>query len=319
MFLDKRSTKEYYPVILIPKTIQDYLHQRSPNPVNWKRPHPPRPWKFLTHIIWVLFALLLSFWMAIAWASAGQILLLGLMAIAIAGQSVGIYVLYDWWKEQNRLQRQDYSRQSRRWNSAQSLLHRARRRKLIKESDKHRQQLKSLLTDKVLPTQKARISLGASEQKFLHCLEYYFKGWVLLAREVLIPQSIFTYQIDLALIEPTTGLSIDIEIDQLYKKETFEPIDFIDNPLEKQRHIFFLERNWIIIRFSSEQVACHPHECAAFVGLIIAYVLGDEQYLERFKRIPPVPSQKRWTKKQARRIALQDKAKKTKQSRIISE
>jgi very-short-patch-repair endonuclease len=68
------------------------------------------------------------------------------------------------------------------------------------------------------------------------------------------------------------GVHIDIEIDEAYTARTLEPIHYVttDNiSIDENRDDFFLNNNWIVLRFSEAQVALYPSECLKLLKCII--------------------------------------------------
>jgi hypothetical protein len=298
--------KDCYPVILMPKIVKDYLRSQPSQTVNWVKPQPPRRW---TQVLrprwgWASLVLIVSLWLLGKASQSGTVLTLGLLALASSGVAVGIEQLAAWSEEQYQIRWQDYLHQLRQWNNAQALIKRASLRKQRQRLDERREQLKMLLENKVLqPVKQSSARQGVSERGFFRCLKRYFGSWVEIGGEFPIPGRLFSYSLDISLIEPITGLRLAVEIDEPYEGKNCQPIHCQDNPHERQRNRFFLQNNWIVIRFAEEQVVRYPHRCVLTIARVLTEVLGDEKYVERLKGLESVPPVRRWTKKQAIRMA----------------
>lgn len=73
------------------------------------------------------------------------------------------------------------------------------------------------------------------------------------------------YVSDFAYVNDKIGLVLLIEIDEPYTIQNKEPIHLNDN----DRNSFFLKLNWIIIRFSEEQILMYPNESCNFISELI--------------------------------------------------
>lgn len=95
------------------------------------------------------------------------------------------------------------------------------------------------------------------------------------------------YISDFAYVNDEIGLVILIEIDEPYTIQNREPIHLNDN----DRNSFFLELNWIIIRFSEEQILNNTNECCEFISQVI---LKFEQPSKKFNLYNPLPIIAKW-------------------------
>lgn len=57
---------------------------------------------------------------------------------------------------------------------------------------------------------------------------------------------------------------------------------FVEAEKDSKRNNFFINKGWLVIRFSEEQVVRHPHSCCKTVAQAIALVLGDTSVLNQF-------------------------------------
>lgn len=146
---------------------------------------------------------------------------------------------------------------------------------------------------------------GASEVFFNHYLTTYFYGYIhddfSIINEHHNDEPQMIYKPDYVFYHRNT-IVIDIEIDEPYVIETGEPIHF--KGADGLRNQFFLDNNWLIIRFTEYQVIKYPDECCFLIANIIKEVTGNEFFLDRFKKgITLPPDNSIWTKEAAHKLA----------------
>jgi hypothetical protein len=144
--------------------------------------------------------------------------------------------------------------------------------------------------------------IGASEVVFKQVLERHFPGRVQTQLRFPIDGTDYSYSIDFAILFDEIGLAIDCEIDEPYAYNSRKPTHCVDQPQDSQRNSFFLEGNWIVIRFAEEQVVRYPESCCKQIASAIAS-LGIERYQKKFQDVPAVPRMRQWTKRQAKKMA----------------
>lgn len=88
------------------------------------------------------------------------------------------------------------------------------------------------------------------------------------------PNSYIPYQVDIAYIDQSLHLYIDIEIDEPYNDETGEPVyeDVLIH--ENKRHLLFLDKGWLVIRFAEKQVIRQPESCCKVIANVINKLTG---------------------------------------------
>lgn len=145
--------------------------------------------------------------------------------------------------------------------------------------------------------------VGISEAAFGQVLESFFPGRVRSQLEFPIPGSEHSYSTDLALLFDEINLAIDCEIDEPYELKSKMPTHCVDQHKDRYRNQFFLTGNWIVVRFSEEQVVRYPESCCKELASVIATVTGIERYLLKFENVPTLPLKPQWTFRQARRMA----------------
>ncbi|MEG4423727.1 MULTISPECIES: hypothetical protein [unclassified Microcoleus] len=168
--------------------------------------------------------------------------------------------------------------------------------------------LKSLLKKIVQPPasqSKGGVQQGVSEKQFFVYLCRYFSGFYdfCMGGEFPIPGTSFRYTADFILIHKPTGLAIDIEIDEPYDGRTGKPHHCVDRNKDSQRNRFFLERNWVVIRFSELQVVKYPDACCRVIARVICQITGDYRGLLQLGNVADLLSHKQWTVKEATYMA----------------
>ncbi|MBC7572140.1 MAG: hypothetical protein H7319_20785 [Spirosoma sp.] len=154
---------------------------------------------------------------------------------------------------------------------------------------------------------------GVSELNFYNHLQEEIHTWqwisvdVVLSKSKSIPNSNYLPDILIECIKRReTVLYIDVEIDEPYIGSSGLPIHYTNfGNDDKKRDDFFLKNNWIVIRFSEEQVVKYPKECCKYILSIILSCtepMGYESYIENWSAAVSV--QNRWTKDEAHAMAF---------------
>lgn len=106
----------------------------------------------------------------------------------------------------------------------------------------------------------------------------------------LIGRTAGRYITDFTLIRD--GLKIAIEIDEPYSLKTKQPYHIDD----QKRNKFFLNNNWIVIRFCEEQILFDAHHCCSLIDSVADGILQGD--ICRVKRIySEFPRIKKWDEK----------------------
>lgn len=143
---------------------------------------------------------------------------------------------------------------------------------------------------------------GKTEDFFIKELEYYFGNSI--KTDFVI--EIFHYKDDVhfASKEPNaycpdiifehklTDLCIDIEIDEPYNENG--ALHTISDVKDYERNKYFIERGWVIIRFSEEQIKNEPKSCCKEIAKIIALITGDKSFINQFKNINDLYRHRKW-------------------------
>lgn len=145
---------------------------------------------------------------------------------------------------------------------------------------------------------------GPSELLFWNTLKEHFT--VKAGVPFNIPGCDKQYVADFIVVDPTTGISIDVEIDEPYvaaKERYGQPHHCIDCPSDDRRDQFFLDANYIVIRFAEEQVIRYPLACCKVIAETLANVTGNDSIVIPFSGFNyPIPI-RRWTTKEAQIMA----------------
>jgi hypothetical protein len=164
--------------------------------------------------------------------------------------------------------------------------------------------LNSLLKKIVQPPAsqgKGGVQQGVSEKQFFIYLCRYFSRFYdfCMGGEFPIPGTSFRYTADFILVHKPTGLAIDIEIDEPYDGRTGKPHHCVDRNKDNQRNQFFLERNWVVIRFSELQVVKYPDGCCKAIARVVSQITGDYRGLVQLQNVKELLPQKQWKVKEA--------------------
>lgn len=164
--------------------------------------------------------------------------------------------------------------------------------------------LRKVLKGKVKPLDSLTPSAtqGVSEDYFMAILEQYFGDAINFPDGVFgIPGDFKNYTPDMVYSDSYTGLMIDIEIDEPYAGKTKEPHHCTDEGRDSRRDDFFLERNWVVVRFAEEQVVKNPLGCAYYLDKVIKGLNGISHNVPPTV-LEPIPM---WDSKMAEQMASQ--------------
>ncbi len=145
--------------------------------------------------------------------------------------------------------------------------------------------------------------VGASEKAFGLVLEKFFSSRVRAQLRLPIPNWEGAYSTDFTISFPEIGIWIDCEIDEPYDYKTGKPTHCTDDERDRHRNTFFLTNNWIVVRFSEEQVVRYPESCCKELVSVIKRVTGMEMYALGLGEVPTLKPSPMWTKKQAKKMA----------------
>jgi hypothetical protein len=145
--------------------------------------------------------------------------------------------------------------------------------------------------------------VGASEEAFRKVLERFFPERVSTQLRLPIPNWDGAYSTDFTISFPSIGVWIDVEIDEPYDYKTSNPTHCADDERDRNRNSFFLKNNWIVVRFSEEQVVRHPESCCKEIASVIQIVTGMTMYSQALTPVPTLMPAPMWTFRQAKKMA----------------
>ncbi|MBF0695403.1 MAG: hypothetical protein IR153_10150 [Flavobacterium sp.] len=97
------------------------------------------------------------------------------------------------------------------------------------------------------------------------------------------------YITDFAYYDSSKKLCVAIEIDEPYSFETKTPIHIND----RSRNRFFLDNNWILLRFAEIQIVKYPDRCCNLIKEVVKVLTEDISNLKSLKSI--VPTENKWS------------------------
>lgn len=113
------------------------------------------------------------------------------------------------------------------------------------------------------------------------------------------------YEPDFVYYNSDNNLHIDIEIDEMYEINGKQPIHYIGS--DSQRNKFFTSKNWVVIRFSEEQIIRYPERCCKSINYAISLLTPKDNYLtDKFSYIADLPKFKTWIYPEAEKMAKKD-------------
>lgn len=330
-----------YPVVLIPPRLEQVAKDLPPlalppAPTQAKLPSPPKSpgtaprvveWGAIAPAVGVvgILGLVLSFLSFASSPGVGLFLLL-LTAIVVGGTCMGY----------GNVQRTSYRQRLRGWEDYKSQYPRLlqaheakvsnieqsylrdmsdyeRRCERLKAEAYSPQNVQAFRAGRLVSILQQTISFdgdgsnaqeGYREPELRNRLKKYFPGKIHSNLRLNIPNYPYPYSPDIAYIDDSNNLHIDIEVDEPYVYRTKEPHHCIGT--DDRRNDFFLERLWIVIRFTEEQVVCHTDSCCKVVAQTIANITGDESVLRQFRTVADLPTKPGWTEDEAIRMADND-------------
>ncbi len=110
------------------------------------------------------------------------------------------------------------------------------------------------------------------------------------------------YSPDLAYIDVSNKMFIDIEIDEPYDGIIRNPIHYRLNDsstIDDERNKTFCDRGWTVIRFSERQIVEHLESCLKEIYKLIDKMKGTITLPDFLRSVPDLSPQRIWTKEEA--------------------
>lgn len=161
------------------------------------------------------------------------------------------------------------------------------------------------ICDLVTSSLASEAQVGVSESYFLDHLRRYFSS-ATFGRQFAHPdrQKKYWYSSDIEIV--LLGLGLQIEVDEPYAGKNGKPHHCVDHGMDAKRDMFFLDRDWIIIRFAEIQVVSEPIACCFVVAKVVAQLTGDTSYIDLISNSAPPKKVPVWTEKEAKTMAKED-------------
>lgn len=173
----------------------------------------------------------------------------------------------------------------------------------------------SFITNLILETLEERESIydfyiceakkGISEAYFLNFLQTWFDYPWRIVEHCQFKQDNYTPTADFVLINDDFNIAIDIEIDEPYAFQDYTPIHLVEDKKYIFRDNFFLNLNYIVVRFAEYQIAQHPDYCCLTILKALNQLLDPEFKIQipDTVRITPLKPEdwlvKTWTKQES--------------------
>lgn len=135
---------------------------------------------------------------------------------------------------------------------------------------------------------------GRYEYLLRNSIEKYLPGQLITGTYLNIDGFPHPYSPDICYIQD--GLFFDIEIDEPYTQTNGQYIPCHTN--DTRRNSFFINRNWIVIRFSEKQVYCYANSCTKEIAKVV-YQLTNIPIPVSLKSIKDLPEDKKWSTQEA--------------------
>lgn len=144
---------------------------------------------------------------------------------------------------------------------------------------------------------------GFKEESFQKSIEQYFgKQFTVLGNARLnTGKETRPFEPDIAIIDKsnTTNLRIDIEIDEPYAGITRQPTHCKGDDIN--RDIYFVDRGWVVIRFSEYQVHLQEKDCLRFIAETIKLAISKYDIPIQLVNQPSLQAEKLWDIVQAQK------------------
>lgn len=143
---------------------------------------------------------------------------------------------------------------------------------------------------------------GFKEDSFQNSIESYFGDHFTVAGDIRLNTGKHTrpFEPDIAIIDNSnTNLRIDIEIDEPYAGITRQPTHCKGE--DYYRDTYFIDRGWIVIRFSEYQVHTQEMGCLKFIAEVISFAKSDYQIPNSLVNQVSLVEEKLWDVLQAQK------------------
>jgi hypothetical protein len=163
----------------------------------------------------------------------------------------------------------------------------------------------NVLTDNTVECiDKPTAQVGVSEGHFRKYLKQYFPDILRPSYTFKLNDS-YAYSSDFTIILPNK-FSIIVELDEPYEGRSKKPYHCTDTKKDLDRDEFFVNREWIVIRFSEYQTCAYPIECCYEIAILIDRFNSSTSYSNKFVNISRLALDPQWDTKKAVAMARKD-------------
>jgi hypothetical protein len=282
-----------YPIIKIPDALER-AYRSQPVLANFEPYHSPDPISVPQHFnlpvlaIEAVLAILIggrcwkcSGWLGIG-TSVGGLILVMIHAWAMNNTYADRWYLYR--TQSDRDQQQQWEVQ----------LSQARSERLQTDDGiaRYRRQKVSAVLKHTQAHRRAVGSLSPAAAQFAKILAKWF------------PEHINT-DAGIALIDRDSNLHISLEVDEPYQKINGEiqATHYAGATADQQHNNYYLDRGWVVVRFSALQTADHADSCCKVIAELAAEFLQNENWLAPFATVDNLAAAHQWTQSEAQQLA----------------
>lgn len=164
--------------------------------------------------------------------------------------------------------------------------------------------IRKQFTPLVFPSGQGDAPIGASEGLFENVLKHYF-GEIVFPQQVMFPDGHrLPFTADFLIVEPLSGLHLDVEVDEPISFATGKPTHSIGE--DDYRNKCFVDANWLVIRFAEEQISSQPERCTRFIAGAIAQLTGNDTYRQKLLNVEKITPMRQWSYRQALSLKKKD-------------
>lgn len=316
---------ETYPVLVLPEFVLDYLKNKNKLTTNLL-PAANKP--FVVTQRRRIFSQMQQQWVKRIWqglfGTLGAILFLGLIwswlggdptsTISWAGFLIVSLLLYwggmQFLKYCSQVQLREHQRaEELYWQQNQANNERLRqesraklRRKIVLRNERNGKLKRSLPKSRGIVAKdslvrgeiKGDAPKGVSEAYLAKFLQQYFSDCQICEDYFAIEGTNLGYTTDFSIIEPTTGIGIDLEVDEPYEGRYKQPHHCTDDGKDRRRNNYLVERGWIVLRVSEFQVVSQPESVCKLIAQILDRLSIKSHYLEPLSSFPDLKYDPTW-------------------------
>jgi len=148
-------------------------------------------------------------------------------------------------------------------------------------------------------------NIGSSEKLFLSYVKNYFGKSLHVSNEMCLftKDKSIPYEPDITMWNVIQGrlICIDVEIDEPYAGATGEPTHCIGYDIERNKD--FLNRGWIVIRFSEEQVVEYPEKCCRVIAKVLYDLIPNYKAPKSLLQLKALNKQAYWDEEKSGQLA----------------